>query len=81
MIRFIERFVNWFEDIFKYPNSGRIENEEVNPDLVSTSKNYSFIRKLQLNLRRSFLFLRKRRGIVIRGLSCWAIGLLTAIPG
>lgn len=76
MIRFIERFVNWFEDIFKYPNSGRIENEEVNPDLVSTSKNYSFIRKLQLNLRRSFLFLRKRRGIVIRGLSCWAIGLL-----
>ncbi len=76
MIRFIERFVKWFEDIFKLPASGRLENEEGLQDFSSHSKNFGFNRRLQLLLRQTFLILRRRRGLVLRGLICWAIGLL-----
>jgi signal transduction histidine kinase len=81
VIRIIERFVKWFEDIFKLPTSGRFESEEgvsdeCRSDDVSSSKNFSFPKKLQLTLRKGFLIPRRRRGLVLRGLICWAIGLL-----
>lgn len=76
MIRIIEKFVKWFEDIFKLPASGRLENEESLQESSAHSKNYGFNRRLQLLLRQTFLILRRRRGLVLRGLICWAIGLL-----
>lgn len=75
MIRYIERLLNWFEDIFRSPNAGRIEKDEVRSK-TSLSATTAPTKPLQLKLRQLFLLLRRKRGLVLRALLCWAIGLL-----
>lgn len=76
MIRLIERLVKWFEDIFRQPTLGRPENEEENLNGLPSTKDLHSLRRVQLLLRQIFLFLRRRRGLVLRALICWVIGLL-----
>ncbi len=76
MIRIIEKIVNWFEDIFQLPSTGRSENELSGAGLHPASKPFNFGQRLKLSLRQTFLIFRRRRGLILRALMCWSIGFL-----
>lgn len=64
MIRFIEKIIKWFEDIFTLQDSS------------IPFKGFSPSRKLQYVLFRSYLIFKRHKGISIRAIMVWMIGLL-----
>lgn len=58
------------------PSSGRLENENQATSPTDRRETVNLQRRIQSSLRQAFLVLRRRRGLVMRGLICWAIGLL-----
>ncbi len=63
MIRFIEKFIKWFEEIFTLQ------------DVAHPVKGFSLSRKLQLLLLRSYLAFKRHQAIFVRALIAWMIGL------
>lgn len=63
MIRFIEKLIKWFEEILTLQ------------DAVAPTKGFSLSRKLQFILFRNYLIFKRHRGIFIRAIIAWLIGL------
>jgi len=63
VIRFIEKFIKWFEEIFTLQ------------DVSIPLKGFSLSRKLQLFLFKNYLIFKRHQGIYIRALIAWLIGL------
>lgn len=76
MIRYIEKIVKWFEDIFKLPSTGRFDGDLDLPQEAVDARDSRFHSRLKYQLRRFFFLLRRRRGLILRALMCWTIGVL-----
>lgn len=80
MIRYIEKLVNWFEELFDPSTPGRFEHElktSTEDSALSNGLNgRNASSKGPLRLRRWLFVMRRRRGLILRSLLCWGMGFL-----
>jgi signal transduction histidine kinase len=76
VIRFIEKILSWIEDTFSLSGSQRPDDPKNTSEPNSPNESWILPRQTRQYLRQLSIKVKRKRGLILRALICWSIGLL-----